>query len=294
VTENPEQVQWRVDVSAGVELAEHPIWDDATDTLVWVDVLGGNVHRTGSTEYAWSAHLGAVVGAAGLRRGGGLIVAVDEEFAFLDAAGRPDRDRVRAPVGVGTRFNDAACDPGGRFLAGTAALDGTSSVAQLLQLQPDGRIDVLLEGLVESNGLDWSSDGTTLYFVDSGDPCIRRYDYDVQTGRLGPRRADLATFSQLEGVPDGLTVDSEGDVWVALWQGGVVRRYASDGRLRASLAAPVSQPTCPGFGGSKRDRLYLASGWEGMSAEARLVEPLAGCVLSADVQATGRPAYRFG
>ncbi len=294
MTQNPEPVQWRVEVGVGVELAEHPVWDDASGSLVWVDVLSGDVHRLSPGGHDWASHLGAVVGAAGLRRGAGLVVAVDEEFAFLDASGKPDRDRVSAPVGVGTRFNDASCDPGGRFLAGTAALDGTSPIAQLMQLHPDGRIDVLLDGLVESNGLDWSTDGTTLYFVDSGDPCIRRYDYDAPTGRLGHRRADLATFSQLEGVPDGLTVDSDGDVWVALWQGGTIRHYAPDGVLRASFAVPVSQPTCAGFGGSKRDRLYLASAWEGMSAEARLAEPLAGCILSADVQATGRPAYRFG
>lgn len=294
MTEYPERVEWRVVVAAGVELAEHPIWDDVDDSLLWVDVLGGNVHRSGSANPSWTGHLGAVVGAIGLRRGGGLVAAVDQEFAFLDAGGRPDRDRLPAPVPAGARFNDAACDPGGRFLAGTAALDGTSAIGQLLQLHRDGRIDMLLEDLVESNGLDWSIDGKTLYFVDSGDPCIRRYDYDSETGRLGARRADLATFSELEGMPDGLTVDSDGDVWVALWQGGAIRRYASDGRLLACLSVPVSRPTCPGFGGPELDRLYLTSGWEGMSADERQAEPWAGYVLSAEVQATGRPAYRFG
>ncbi len=147
---------------------------------------------------------------------------------------------------------------------------------------------------MESNGLDWSADGETLYFVDSGEPCIRCYDYDAETGRIGARRGDLAAFSGPDGVPDGLTVDADGTVWVAMWQGSALRRYAPDGRLLACLSVPVSQPTCPGFGGPGLDCLYLTTAWEGMSAEARQIEPWAGHLLSADVGAIGRPPYRFG
>jgi sugar lactone lactonase YvrE len=294
VTASFDGISWEVAAASGCELAEHPLWDGNDDSLVWVDVLSGSVHRLERSGSYHVSRLGSNVGAVGLRHDGGLVACVDDQFFFLDVAGRPDRAPLSAPLLEGSRFNDAACDPAGRFLAGTAALDGVSALGRLLQLHSDGTIKVLLEDLAESNGMGWSPDGGTFYFVDSGDPRIRRYDYKIESGRIGARRGDLTAFAGTDGVPDGLTVDADGAVWVAMWQGSALRRYASDGQLLAHLPLPVSRPTCPGFGGPALDRLYVTTAWEGMNSTEREAEPWAGHVLSAQVGAQGRPAYRFG
>ncbi|MDI1343771.1 MAG: SMP-30/gluconolactonase/LRE family protein, partial [Pseudolabrys sp.] len=143
MTDTHSPVDWRVEVAAGVELGEHPIWDDAADCLHWVDVLGGTAHRVHAGGETSSLHLGEVLGAVGLRRHGGMIAATDQNFAFRDAHGVIDRDPIAAPVPVGMRFNDAASDPAGRFLAGIVSQSG-DSLGQLIQLHTDGHIEVLL------------------------------------------------------------------------------------------------------------------------------------------------------
>ena len=292
MTDAPSPVQWRVEVAAGVELGEHPIWDDAAECLNWVDVLGGTVHRLHVGGETSSLRLGDVLGAVGLRMHGGIIAATDQHFAFRDARGVIDRDPIAAPVPAGMRFNDAASDPAGRFLAGIVSQAG-DSMGHLIQLHADGHIEVVLEELVESNGLAWSLDGATLYFVDSGEQCIRRYDYEGETGKIGPRRANVIEFPEGEGTPDGLVVDAEGAVWVAMWQGASVKRISPTGAVLCHLGLSVSQPTCAGFGGYSLDRLYVTSAWEGMSGDERNAEPGAGDLLSANIGVRGMPAHRF-
>jgi len=152
-----------------------------------------------------------------------------------------------------------------------------------------------LDGVTESNGLGWSLDGTTFYFIDSGEPepRIRAFGCDMPTGELGPPR-DLVRFPGGGPVPDGLVVDAEGTLWVAIWGAGQVHRYAPDGELLATLPVPASQPTCPAFGGPGLDELYLTTAWEGMTAQQRAAEPLAGHVLRARPGARGHPALAYG
>ena len=292
MTDTVASVQWRVEAAIADELAEHPIWDDTVESLAWVDVFGGTLRRLNARGELSGARLGETLGAVGLRSNGGIVAATDHHFVFLDARGMPDRDPIEAPVGRDMRFNDASCDPAGRFLAGIVSQQGDRT-GELIQLHADGRIEVLIEDLVESNGLAWSRDGATLYFVDSGDQSIRRYGYDVATGEVGPRQPDLCIFDSSQGTPDGLTLDVEGAVWVAMWQGSSIKRISPSGRVLRSIAMPVSQPTCAGFGSRGLDRLYVASAWEGMSAEAREAEPGAGSLFSAGVGVRGTPAHRF-
>ena len=193
------------------------------------------------------------------------------------------------------RFNDGACDPAGRFWAGTVTVDVRPGAGALYRLDPDCSVSLVLDGVTESNGLAWSLDGGTFYFIDSGEPepRIRAFACDLATGELG-RAADLVRFPGGGPVPDGLVVDAEGSLWVAIWGGGQVHRYAPDGELLAVLPVPVSQPTCPAFGGPGLDELYLTTAWEGMTAGQRATEPLAGHVLRATPGARGHPGYSFG
>ena len=294
---------WHVAVASACELAERPVWDARSGTIVWADVIGGVLHRStpagteGATAGAWydeTVSVGDVLGAAALRTDGGLVAAVDSSFRLLDADGRDDADPVVVDLPAGQRFNDAACDPAGRLLAGTTSTVGQVGAGLLWSLAPSGQVRVLLEAVTESNGLDWSSDGTILYFVDSGEPVVRRYAYDVGTGELRGRLADLAVLGPDEGVPDGLVVDSEGAVWVALWEGGAVRRYAPDGDLIEHHVMPVDRPTCPAFAGAGLDVLVVTTGWEGVDQSERALQPWAGHLLTGRVDARGLLSHRFG
>ena len=158
-----------------------------------------------------------------------------------------------------------------------------------------GTVTTMLDGVTESNGIGWSADGATMYFVDSGEaePRIRAFSFDVAGGTLGASR-DLVRFPAGGAVPDGLVVDAEDCVWVAMWGGGEVHRYAPDGALLAVLPVPVSQPTCPAFGGPGLDELYLTSAWQDMIAGQRAAEPLAGHVLHTRPGVRGMSALAYG
>jgi sugar lactone lactonase YvrE len=283
---------WRLAQPFGFELGEHPVWDARTRTLWCVDVYGGAVvARCGTRQRRHK--LGSTVGAMALREDGGVVALVDQSIVFFGRGGRTDGDPIPVPVPDGARFNDAACDPAGRLLFGTAARDGRSPLGELRMLDAVAAVTPCLDGLVESNGLGWSKDGRILYFIDSIEPAIRRYDYDVERGQVGPRRADLACTDGYPGFPDGIAIDSADTVWVALWQGGRVHRYSSDGQLLEVIRTPTPGVTCCGFGGASFDELYLASGWEGLDAQGRAGDPHAGHLFVRHAPVPGLPAARL-
>jgi sugar lactone lactonase YvrE len=220
------------------------------------------------------------------------VLATADGFLLTDEDGRVDAEPIR-PLGQadGQRFNDGAVDPAGRFWAGTVATD--DAPGRLFCLDPDLRVRVVLDELTESNGIAWSPDGTRMYFVDSGEPRIRSYAFDVDSGAIAPRE-DLARFDvDVDGVPDGLTTDSDGAVWVALWGGSAVRRYAPDGTLLAQHRLPVTQVTCPALGGPDLRRLFVTTAWERMDEAERARQPCAGHVFARTVPTPGLPAVRF-
>jgi sugar lactone lactonase YvrE len=275
---------------AGVELGEHPIWDAARDRVGWVDVFAGELRWVGG-EGSDRWRLPAPLGAAALRRSGGVVAAAGDGIHFLDAAGCSDREPIAGFLPAGVRFNDAACDPLGNFVCGTVSLDGRPAQGSLYRLGPQGRIETLVSDVTESNGLAWSPDGATMYYVDSGEPVVRRYAYDAG---LPPRRGtDLCAVADGRGIPDGLCVDAEGAVWVCLWEGAAVWRLSPDGELLDAIDVPVSRPTCPAFGGPGLARLFVASAWEGMDEAERRDEPLAGNLLAFDPAVPGSAVPAF-
>ena len=291
---------WEIAVPAGAELGERPYWDGTG--LVWVDIMAGHLHRYrpghGDEVVLELAAAGRPVplGAAAPRRGGGYVLATEAGFMLAGRDGRLEEGAIR-PAGMpaDATFNDGACDPAGRFWAGTVTHDLRPAAGALYRLDADGTVTTMLDGVTESNGIGWSGDGATMYFVDSGEsePRIRAFGFDVASGDLGASR-DLARFPAGGAVPDGLVVDAEDCVWVAMWGGGEVRRYAPDGEVLAVLPVPVSQPTCPAFGGAALDELYLTSAWQGLTASQRAAEPLAGHVLHTrpGIRGVSAVAYR--
>ncbi len=229
--------------------------------------------------------LGAPVGFAVPVAGGGLLAGAGRtlvRLASLDA--EPERLAEVERGRTRNRFNDAACDPCGRLWAGTMSTTREPGAAALYRLEPGGEPAVALAGATVSNGLDWNLDATRLYYVDSVTQRIDAIHYDVDRGRLGTRRR-FATIEPRDGLPDGLCVDAEGGIWLALFGGGAIRRYRPDGALDAHIPLPVTHPTSVAFGGEDLADLYVTSA----RRDAR-----GGSLLRLRPGVRGRPATRFG
>ncbi|MEB8343630.1 SMP-30/gluconolactonase/LRE family protein [Streptomyces endophyticus] len=273
-------------VRASAELGEGPTWDPATGRVIWVDILNSRVHTydPGSghrTVLATEQH----VGAAKPRVGGGLVVNLrdgvgsygpDGAFAWLH----------REPV-PGRRGNDAAVAPDGALWAGSMPYDETPGGGNLIRVAPDGTAVEVLDDVTISNGTGWSPDGSRMYYVDT--PTGRIDVFDVDGERIGNRR-ELAAIESGAGSPDGLTVDADGCVWVALWDGAAVRRYTPEGKLDRVLPLPVRRPTACAFGGADLRDLYVSTARVGLDRP----EPLAGSLLVVPGIGQGLAQAAFG
>jgi sugar lactone lactonase YvrE len=285
-------LNWEVTAAPAVELGERPVWDANTGCMIWVDIAAGQLHRlSAQTGDSVIATAGVPVGAAAPRAGGGYVLATADGFRLTDASGGWAGPAAR-PAGMpaSVQFNDGACDPAGRFWAGTTATDGQTGTGSLYRLDPDGSVTEIFGGVTESNGLGWSPDGATFYYTDSGEPRsrVRAFDFDVANGLLAGER-ELISFEPADGLADGLVVDAEGCLWIAMWDGGCVRRYSPDGELLRLYPLPVSEPTCPGFGGPDLDELYVTTAWQELDGPGREAEPLAGHLLLTRPGAAGLP-----
>ncbi len=281
-------------LDAGAEVGESPVWDAEGGELLWVDIPRGLVHRLDpDTGRDVPLPVGQPVGAVALRAPGGLVLALRDGFGLLDSGSR----EVSIVQGVetdrpGNRMNDGKCDRAGRFWAGTMAVDETPHAGALYRLDPDLRVRQVVPDATMPNGLDWSLDERTLYYVDTFDQGIDIFDYDPERGGLANRRP-LVDISPADGLPDGLTVDSEGFLWVALWGGSAIRRYAPDGRLDTVVELPVTQVTSCTFGGADLDELYVTTASAGLQGEDLRRQPLAGGVFRFRPVTQGRPPGMF-
>jgi sugar lactone lactonase YvrE len=184
------------------------------------------------------------------------------------------------------RMNDGKCDSAGRFWAGTMAWDERPGAGSLYRLDRDGSVRVMHEGLTVSNGIGWSPDDRTLYFAETRERRVYRYDFDPHTGTASNRRI-FVELPEGGGVPDGLTVDADGGVWCALFGRSCINRYWSDGTLDRSIPLPVSRPTSCAFGGRDMRTLFITTARFGLDGEQLAAEPHAGAVLAVDVPETG-------
>jgi sugar lactone lactonase YvrE len=278
------------------QLGEGTRWDDRRGELLRVDILAGRVYRDGVdaegalvpiSRYQVSGTVGAV---APIHDDQGWLLATDRWFTYLSPNGE-----LRPLVEVapeGTRMNDAACDPQGRFWGGTLAHDQHPGGGALYRLDRNGHTELILDDLTISNGLGWSPDGATMYLADSGPGVIHAFRFDPDPGTVSDHRVLVNVPSDV-GSPDGLTVDASGDLWVAIYGGGRVQRYAPDGELRQELLVPAEQTTCCAFGGPGLNLLYVTTATENWTDEQRLAEPAAGLVYRFNTEATGRPAAPF-
>lgn len=253
-------------VRAEAELGEGPTWDPAAQRLVWVDILGAQVHifdpSSGqSATLATEQH----VGAAKPRAGGGLVVNLRDGVGLYDAKG--DFTWLHhAPI-PGRRGNDAAVAPDGSLWAGTMRYDEATGGGSLFRVTPEGSTNLVLDDVTVSNGIAWSPDHRRMYYVDTP---TRRIDVFTYSDGNAVDRRPYVEIEDGAGWPDGITVDADGAVWVALWDGAAVRRYTPDGRLDRSLNLPVQRPTACAFGGSGLTDLYITTACTGLAEPHRL------------------------
>jgi sugar lactone lactonase YvrE len=283
-------------LEARAELGEGPVWDAVRGQLVWVDILGRRVHRfdpadgTDVIMLETPTHVGTVAP----RQNGGLVLALVDGFWLLDAdATAPRPHRLVEADRPGNRFNDGKVDADGRFWAGTMAYDLRPGAGSLYRLDPDGAVNTMLDGVTISNGMAWSDDRRTLYYIDTPTRRIDAFDYDSTSAAIGGRRTVVRLPADLVGSPDGMTIDAEGAMWVALWDGWAVHRYFPDGTLDAIVRMPVARPTSCVFGGTDLEDLYITSARTGLSADALATQPSAGGLFRIRPCVAGRPPTPF-
>jgi len=285
----------RLQYPAQAIIGEGPRWDDRDNELVWVDILGCCIYRL-STEKKTSVEIqvNSDVGVAELRNDGGYVLAVREGFAVIEADGTRYRLLCRIPTWDDSeiRMNDGACDPAGRFWAGSMHKTESGS-GSLYCLETDGTMTKKIEHVSISNGIGWSQDTTTMYFIDSPTQKVMAYDFDIKSGDISNPQCFVAIDPKC-GLPDGLAIDAEDHLWVTLYGGGAVHRYTPSGQLAAIVSVPVPNTTSCAFGGDDLSTLFITSARAGLS-ESQLDEyPLSGSIFECHVGVQGKPGYRFG
>jgi sugar lactone lactonase YvrE len=294
---------------AKATLGEGPAWDARTDTLYWLDIKQHEVHIFDpNTKSDKAINVGEPVGCAAPMKDGRLIMGLKTGLATLNlesgsllpgqrqAAGLHDINFFARPEAhlPGNRFNDGKCDPAGRFLAGTMDDAEVEASGALYSIGHDYKISTLISGVRISNGLAWSPDYKTLYYIDTPTRNVMAYDYHLDDGSIHRPRVAVTIPAGL-GWPDGMTSDAEGNLWVALWGGAAVTCWnPATGSLIRKVDIPALNVTSCVFGGEGLRTLYLTSARINMSAEQLEKYPLTGGVFKIETQTQGMPTYLFG
>jgi sugar lactone lactonase YvrE len=269
---------------------EGPCWFNRRGEVLWVDMLAGRVLATSlATAITQVIEIpGPVAAVVRPRVAGGLVVVTETGVLLLDEYESPSPlcEILSEP---GMRMNDGGCDPQGLLWCGSLAYDEREGAGSLYRVDADGGVTTALTGVSISNGIGWSPDGATAFYVDTPTGRIDAFSFDGASGELSERRP----FAEIEpglGQPDGIAVDAEGGVWVALWEGGAVRRYASDGALDAVVPLPCGLVTACAFGGTELDDLFITTSREGLPPGA---DPAGGALFRCRPGVRGLPVLEF-
>ena len=282
-----------VALAARDQHGEGPFWDERRAELLRVDIARGKIHgwrpRDNST---WCReHDGEVSAVLPRAHHDGWVLAAGHHILLDDGDGTRVLASVEQHLGA-NRFNDCKCDPSGRLWAGTMSRQRVPGTASLYRLEAGGELERVASQTTISNGLAWSPAGDRMYFIDSTTQRIDVFDFDAHTGAIADRRS-FAEIAPADGLPDGMTVDADGGIWVCLFGGAAVRRYSPAGVLDAVVRLPVTNPTSPVFGGPGLRTLFVTSARHRLSGEQLAREPLAGAVLAVDPGVVGLPGNRF-
>jgi sugar lactone lactonase YvrE len=276
-------------------LGEGPLWDGANGRVLWVDIANGLAcsgrlagdHLVVTGRLSFPGTVGAVLPAVD----GGLVVAGARDVHTVDPSGHVTSSIPVIDRSARSRLNDAVCDERGRLLVGTLPLDGRRNHEAVLRVDPSGAVTTVVDGLTLANGMAFSPDGSVLYLVDSIPGVIHAFDYDMAAGRPGARRE---VWTSRELVPDGLTVDAAGDLWIAYFGAGQVRRLSPLGEVLEIVEVPAPNTTCASFVGEMLDQLLITTAREQLDDQQLARFPDSGGVFLAHVDARGLPAAVWG
>lgn len=281
--------------AAGASLGEGPLWDPSHGVIWWVDIKSPALHAHHvATGVNRSQSLPSRLTALGLAREGGLVAVGDAGLVRLSVAAdlQVSSAEVIASIALapGIRFNDGKVDAAGRFWAGTMEDAERTARGSLYRIDDQRRITTVRRDIGVPNGPCFFADGTMLT-TDSARGCISALTLDDDGTPVAEH--EFAQFAPSEGYPDGMTVDAEDHVWIAFWDGWCLRRLSRTGQIVAEIAVPVQRPTCPVFGGTALDQLFITSATVGLSAEQRRRQPFAGGLLRLEPGSLGRRSPRF-
>ena len=283
-------------VDAHAQVGEGPLWDEERQVLYWVDILSSLLYiydpATGENR---ALDVGRHVGTVVTRASGGLMLAVRNGFASFDLETQ-ELTLIANPEAhiTGNRFNDGKCDPAGRFWAGTMAYENPTNQGSLYRLDTDLSVHKIFGDVAISNGIIWSLDHTTMYYIDTLRKNVRAFDYADDTGDISNERVIINVPEEI-GMPDGMAIDSEGMLWVAHYGGSCVSRWnPNTAQLLEKIDLPVTQVTACAFGGPNLDILFITSAAQELDAAELERQPLAGGLFSIKTPYQGVLSFRFG
>ena len=274
---------------AKATLGEGPVWDARAQTLYWLDILSKRIYANADV----IAELDDFIGCLTLRQRGGLILAKRLSFWTFDLVAASSTF-LAAPADepATNRFNDGKCDPRGRFLAGTMNLNEKDPTGSLYSFDGNS-ITKLLSDVTISNGMTWSADGKTFYYIDTPTRQVQAFDYDLDSGAIANPRIAVTIPASL-GWPDGMTSDSQGNLWIAMWGGAQVTKWnPHTGQLLEQIPVPALQPSSCVFGGKNMNELFITSACKDMDDAALTKYPLSGGVFRVETNVEGMPMFEF-
>lgn len=274
-------------------LGEGPVWAEAEQALYWLDITGRKIFRrgVGGEQDSWDTPFR--IGSLAPRKNGGFIAGTEQSIAFVEPGeGRYEILFDLEPERPGNRFNDGKLDREGRFWAGSMDDAEKQTTGALYRIDTDLRWERVDDGYRVTNGPAFSPDGRTLYHNDSARQIV--YAFDLDEGGQATGRRVFASFAEGEGYPDGMTVDVEGCLWIAFWDGWCIRRFSPGGRRLREIPMPVRRPTSCAFGGASLDSLYVTSARLGLNDEALASQPHAGGLFQLIPGVVGIPDKPFG
>lgn len=286
--------EWQLAVEARDLVGEGPVWEAERASLLWTDITGRRIHRLDpSTGGVWTRALDQMAGAVLPRASGGLALCLQDGVYLTDSDdGEPWLlARVEADDET-TRLNDVKSDRAGRLWGGTMALDARADAGAFYRIEPDGSVETVAAPVTISNGVDWSLDGSLMYYIDTATGRMDIFDFDLATGSATDRRPFIR-FDESFGIPDGMTVDAEGGLWVAFYDGWAVRRFRPDGTLERTTELPAARTTSCAFGGPRLEQLYVTSARDGLSESQLAAQPHAGSLFVIEPGVAGLPITPF-
>jgi sugar lactone lactonase YvrE len=277
-------------------LAEGPVWDAKRQVICWVDILNGEIHEYSRQHKIHNTiSVQQMIGSMAICDNGDFIVALQNGFAFVNRLDGKIKIIADPEASLpNSRFNDGKCDPAGRFWAGTMSLSEDKGAGSLYMLDRDLKYSKKISDVTISNGMSWSRDHKTFYYIDTPTHEVVAYDYSKQTGEISNRRV-IIQINERDGFPDGMTIDNEGMLWIAHWNGWQVTRWnAQTGEKLHTIKMPVAKVTSCTFGGKDLDSLYITTAKVELTEEEQKQQPLAGSLFVIDhCGYKGVPAVEF-